>query len=528
MPFLLLILLTVVCLPEPRDRSAPPEWLGNQGALILTWVNLLAVAAVAAFLAWRTRRSLAAHPVRREDFLLKYPRWRFYHLMGLIAVYAISLFYFGWGRVASFPLGEAYGSPPGVELIILSPFIFGLVLSWTFFYDVEKAIHEAGLYPSRSPQFWSRFSYITFHARQNLALVVVPVLLVISVKNLPRVLPQLVSDSEEFGTIAAATCALVVLALMPWVMRLILGLKRLPDGPLRERLGAASRRLKFRCSGILLWNTRSGMANAMVVGVIPWLRYVVLTDRLIAEMTPEEVEAVFGHEVGHVKHHHMSYYMAFLTVSLFVVWEAVNLVVGRVADPQALKTWLEQSAHRDLNWVPLVVLLGTYIVVVFGFVSRRCERQADVYGCRAVSCGQPDCSGHDMDVALSAGGRGLCATGIRTFISALDKVAILNGISRDKPGWLRSWQHSTIARRIDFLQRVLADRGVERRFQRRVGLIKWLLFLGLGGLLLLLALAWDKQPAQPGAEDDRPGASAPASSFLVTRLHRGARTVLLE
>src|SRR5438445_751244 len=47
MPFLLLVLLTVVCLPEPQDRSAPPEWLGSQGCIVLTWVNVLAVAGVA-------------------------------------------------------------------------------------------------------------------------------------------------------------------------------------------------------------------------------------------------------------------------------------------------------------------------------------------------------------------------------------------------------------------------------------------------------------------------------------------------
>ena len=63
-----------------------------------------------------------------------------------------------------------------------------------------------------------------------------------------------------------------------------------------------------------------------------------------------------------------------------------------------------------------------------------------------------DCRGHEPAVVPAAGGRGLCPTGIRTFIDALEKVARLNGISRDRPGWLQSWQHSTIARRVEFLQ----------------------------------------------------------------------------
>jgi hypothetical protein len=84
------------------------------------------------------------------------------------------------------------------------------------------------------------------------------------------------------------------------------------------------------------------------------------------------------------------------------------------------------------------------------------------------------------------GGRGLCPTGIRTFIGALEKVARLNGISRDRPGWLHSWQHSTIAQRVDFLAQVLADSGVESRFQKTVRLVKWSMLLGLVALLVWL------------------------------------------
>src|SRR5207245_1271882 len=283
----------------------------------------------------------------RDEFLHRYPRWRFCHLVGLISVYGLALFLFGWGRVASYPFGESRGSIPGAELVILAPFLAGLVLSWALFYDAEKALHDSGPLPDKAPPFWSRSSYVLFHVRQNLALIMVPVLLLIVVKHLPRFLPELGDESQQVGTIAAGAGALLVLGTMPWMMRLILGLKPLPDGPLGERLRAASRRLKFRCSGILLWNTRSGMANAMVVGVLPWIRYVVLTDRLIEQMTADEVEAVFGHEVGHVKHRHMTYYMAFLTLSLFVVWGMLNAVVARLSASKSFEAWLNLTAHRD-------------------------------------------------------------------------------------------------------------------------------------------------------------------------------------
>src|SRR5208282_1213408 len=134
------------------------------------------------------------------------------------------------------------------------------------------------------------------------------------------------------------------------------------------------------------------------------------------------------------------------------------------------------SASGFLRTVPSIALTGAYVFVVFGFLSRRCERQADIYGCRVASCAQRECLEHDADRRPPGDGRHLCPTGIRTFIHALEKVAYVNGISRSRPGWLQSWQHSTIARRVEFLHRMAHDPSLEPRFQRTVGLVKWLLF----------------------------------------------------
>jgi STE24 endopeptidase len=126
--------------------------------------------------------------------------------------------------------------------------------------------------------------------------------------------------------------------------------------------------------------------------------------------------------------------------------------------------------------------------VAFGFLSRRCERQADLFGCRAVSCSDPHCEVHTAETQL-ASGKALCPTGIRTFIRALDRVAAVNGISRGKPGWLQSWLHSTIARRVEFLENVVVDPSLARRFQRRVGLVKWGIIAGLSAVFVGLIVA---------------------------------------
>lgn len=100
-----------------------------------------------------------------------------------------------------------------------------------------------------------------------------------------------------------------------------------------------------------------------------------------------------------------------------------------------------------------------------------------------------------MEIDFAPHGRGLCPTGINTFIRALDKVAAVNGISRDRPGFLQSWQHGSISRRIDFLQQMLLDPRVENRFQRRVFLFKTVLLLVLGGAVALILFHESKTPA---------------------------------
>lgn len=480
MPMLLLLLLTLACLPIRWPQ--PLSWLNPLAGVAFTWGSVLLAILLVFALAFRTRISLARSPGRRREFLQRMGFWRHVYFISLFASFGLALYVFGWGWIVQgcpddgTPLDTPW---PGSQLLVLAPFLFGLVGSWFCFYDVERALHDT--LESTDPPFWSRWAYMGFHLRNNLALICVPVLLMVFVNGLPTWLAPIDDGWESWTAAAAFVAPFSVLAVMPWVVRIILGLRPLPPGDLRDRLLATSRRLRFRCTNILVWPTRGGIVNAMVVGLFPVLRYVVVTDRLAGELTPEEIEAVFGHEVGHVKHRHMAYYLFFMMVSLAVVTQLVSRIVE---NSQQLK----QNDH--LAVLPLIFLVGSYIFLVFGFVSRRCERQADLYGCRTVSCGRTHCLTHESDEELLPEARGLCPTGIQIFISALEKVAYLNGISRDRPGWLQSWQHSTIARRVAFLESVLLDPGQAPRFQRHVGRVKLGLLLTMTCLLIAFGSFW--------------------------------------
>ena len=93
----------------------------------------------------------------------------------------------------------------------------------------------------------------------------------------------------------------------------------------------------FRFTDILVWDTGHSMLNACVTGVLPGFRYVLLTDALIESMTPLEVAAVFGHEIGHIAHRHLLYFGFFFVGSLGIL----TLLADGVAAGEA---WISQTS----------------------------------------------------------------------------------------------------------------------------------------------------------------------------------------
>lgn len=501
MPILLLLCLMLACL----EVGWPTPWLGYS-PLTSVWLTLASVAAVVAFAGlislWTIRSLHAGQP--REPILRRYLRLRYLHFFTALAVFALSLYGLGWGwavqhflRMDDDPAIEPGRAPltwPGSELVTIAPLLAMLVLSWLVFYDAERSIHRTATTEANRP-YWSRAGYLFFHLRMNLAIIALPAFLNIGYQGLARLYPEMV-HSDWFMALGVLVFVGLVL-LMPIYLRLLLGLHSLPPGPLRDRLEAACRRLRFRCTDLLVWDTSRGVANAMIVGLIPQVRYVLFTDRLLAELEPDQVEAVLGHEIGHVKHGHMFLYMGLLfggVIALGAFWSVVEVSVNRLDPPPQ---WLRDLPPSYLALGPLTTL-AVYVFVGFGFMSRRCERQADVYGCRAVSCPRGlDCTGHDATTQLADDARGLCPAGVQIMIDALDRVAMLNGMHRRKPGWLSSWQHSTIAKRCEFLQAIAADPLIEQRFQRRLTVLRWAVMAVLAGVLLAMGLGWGWQVVLP-------------------------------
>ena len=107
-----------------------------------------------------------------------------------------------------------------------------------------------------------------------------------------------------------------IMTVSPLFIRLAWPTRSLPAGPLRRRLTRISERVGFRFTDVLVWDTGNMVVNACVTGTLPGFRYVLLTDALIESLTPHEIAAVFGHEIGHIAHRHLLYFGFFFMGSL--------------------------------------------------------------------------------------------------------------------------------------------------------------------------------------------------------------------
>ena len=165
--------------------------------------------------------------------------------------------------------------------------------------------------------------------------------------------------------------------------------KPLENEDLRERLVKLSERAGTRVRGVYEWklSEKSKKANAALTG-LGQTRRIILADTLLEKYSPDEIEAVLAHELGHHVHRHM--------VKSIVVQAAITLL-GFWAVNLALEYATEQrhmfESLTDFANLPLLVLVTTVLsfllMPVLNAYSRFHERQADRYCFGAIASVQP-------------------------------------------------------------------------------------------------------------------------------------------
>ncbi|TAK34385.1 MAG: M48 family peptidase, partial [Chloroflexota bacterium] len=198
-----------------------------------------------------------------------------------------------------------------------------------------------------------------------------------------EVLYWLIASNPAWWWLLAAGAMLlftVVLAnLAPiLILPLFYKLEPLRDQALAARLTALAARAGQRVRGVYEMNlsAKSTTANAALMG-LGNTRRIMLTDTLIQRYTPDEIEAVLAHELGHHVHRDIPMGIAIQT--------GVTLVSFFLAD--RLLLWLVPrlgyASIADIATFPLLALvLGAFMMIAMPLqnsFSRWRENQADRY-----------------------------------------------------------------------------------------------------------------------------------------------------
>jgi STE24 endopeptidase len=373
------------------------------------------------------------------------------------------------------------------DFTAMMPFFAGVILCWIAQFPAERAIRRLGFEhssgdhaPHRS--VWRLGEYLVFNIRHQLLLIVVPMGGILVAYDLAsKYSHQLYRwthlDFAEQAALMIAAGSMFVIS--PAILRYVWSTAVLPADGLRARLENICRHIRLRYREILVWRSDGVVVNAAVMGLVPQIRYILLSDGLLESMDERQVEAVFGHEAGHVKHLHIHFYLLFAAFSMLLVG-GILMLVWEYVPFQRWHDWLgisraEWSSTLDLFAMVLVLLCW---IVGFGWVSRRFERQADVFGVRCVGWNidqcRPECRVHNVPLGSKPDKKALCLQAADIFADALHRIAVLNGIAPHA----RSWRHSSIASRMEFVRTLAREPDKLRRFNRTVVLTKLVLFAG--------------------------------------------------
>ncbi|MEX2044526.1 MAG: M48 family metallopeptidase [Opitutus sp.] len=179
---------------------------------------------------------------------------------------------------------------------------------------------------------------------------------------------------------------LLLLVLYPkLILPLFNKLTPLPEGDLRARLLALGERTGFRAKTIEIidGSKRSGHSNAYFTG-FGRFRRIVLFDTLIAQLTPEELEAVLAHEIGHYRRGHIPKMIALSATMMAAGFAAIAWL--------ARSPWFNPAfGFPPGELAPSFLLFGLLSgVVTFWFspltnmLSRRYEYEADAFAREAM------------------------------------------------------------------------------------------------------------------------------------------------
>ena len=330
--------------------------------------------------------------------------------------------------------------PTLADLMFLILFVGYMTLVWVFAYDAQRVIYQSDL---------SRKDYVYSNVALSVP-VLLPWLVLFGLSDvihlLPSELPKRILDSSVGQTLYFLIFLVVAAIFAPLLIQRFWRCRPLEKGFFRNRIEALCQRTGVRYADIVYWPIFGGrMITAGVMGLVGRFRYILVTDALLQLLSPQEIDQVIAHEIGHVKRRHLPLYLLLFVGFMLISYAAYPLSVATTIFSKTILGVILSLKINPVNFIyslyALFLVLGIvlYFRFIFGFFIRNFERQADLFVFRLF----PDA---------------------HALIATFNKIVDASGQPAEKP----NWHHFSIRERIDYLIRCEQSPAWIDRHDRKV------------------------------------------------------------
>lgn len=266
------------------------------------------------------------------------------------------------GCLAGFGLGRVIQSQPYLgesmflqALILLAPASLITLATWSaeHFYGLLLGYVSGG--------FRQYFRMLVTSVRSAAAWIVVPILSLLLISDVvTHAFPRFANN----GWVLAVAALILVPIALPWLVGRLFKTEPI-DHETSNWIGDVLNHAGVRRTRVIRWSTGGKVFNAMVTGFVPPFRSLLVSDRLLDQLTRPQIAMVVLHEAAHLRRKHVPLRM----LGVLPAWIAGGLITKISGD----------NPYGMLLGCVAGVLLTTLLLRI---ISLRTEFDADDFACR--------------------------------------------------------------------------------------------------------------------------------------------------
>lgn len=346
------------------------------------------------------------------------------------------------------------------EVLIIAPVVLSLIASWAIFFDIQTVFAPSKKLKSIS----KRIKFVSLRVRVYLAIFLIPMLLTIAAKDF---LDHQVASSNTIFVLGVFVGLPVLLAAFPFLVMFVWQTAPIEDANLRQVINDIVDKHRLKVATTRVWSTSKQIINAVVAGVFPGCRVILVSDAMVKQFAHAQLAAIVRHEAGHIRRWHLPLRMFFIVLPLgiFLAAEFLGQHVTQSLENIAIAISLTPGIVMPFLTIGYCIYLG----VVLTWLSRQMEFDADQYAITKLS-DEPNI---------------LCIQSANEMEDALHRFAELMPSQVDR----KSFWHPTIRQRLIRIAKIKRTPSLLQHYSENFTYHQFLLFCAIVSFSTLFFMA---------------------------------------